>query len=102
MIISSPGRQLSSRYSPSSSRISCQTYARRNSALAYRARPASVVDVRSMQRGGNAMKRLLIGAVSALTLTAFSLPAASSALAAGGPEYGHPFCEQNAATCTEL
>jgi len=48
------------------------------------------------------MKRLLIGAVSALTLAAFSLPAASSALAAGGPGYGHPFCEQNAATCTEL
>src|SRR6516162_796834 len=50
----------------------------------------------------NAMKRLLIGAVGALTLAAFSLPSAPSALAAGGPGYGHPFCEQNAATCTEL
>ena len=48
------------------------------------------------------MKRLLIGAVGALTLAAFSLPSAPSALAAGGPGYGHPFCEQNAATCTEL
>ncbi len=48
------------------------------------------------------MKRLLIGAVSALSLAAFSLPAASSALAAGEPGYGHPLCEQGAATCTEL
>jgi hypothetical protein len=48
------------------------------------------------------MKRLLIGATGALTLAALSLPSAPGALAAGGPGYGHPFCEQDAATCTEL
>jgi hypothetical protein len=48
------------------------------------------------------VKRLLIGAVSALSLAAFSLPAASSALATSHSGYGHPFCSQNAVTCTEL
>src|SRR5258708_39904452 len=48
------------------------------------------------------MKRLLIGAVSAAALAAFSLPAASSAIAVGQSGYGHPYCEQGAATCTEL
>ena len=48
------------------------------------------------------MKRLLIGAVSVLSLAAFSLPAASSALATSHSGYGHPFCSQNAVTCTEL
>jgi hypothetical protein len=48
------------------------------------------------------MKRLLIGAVSTAALAAFLLPAASSATAAGHSGYGHPYCAQNATTCTEL
>jgi hypothetical protein len=45
------------------------------------------------------MKRLPIAAASVLALACFTLPAGSSALA---DNYGHPFCEQNAITCTEL
>jgi hypothetical protein len=48
------------------------------------------------------MKRSLIALAGALSLAAFALPGAGPALAANGPEYGHPFCEQNAVTCTEL
>ena len=48
------------------------------------------------------MKRILIAAASALSLAAVGMPAASNALAASGPGYGHPFCEQNAVTCAEL
>ncbi|HEX9040574.1 MAG TPA: hypothetical protein VF838_06030 [Trebonia sp.] len=48
------------------------------------------------------MKRSLIALAGALSLAAFALPAAQTALAASGPDYGHPFCEQNAVTCAEL
>ena len=49
------------------------------------------------------MKRTLLALAGAASLAAaFALPSASSALAASSPEYGHPLCEQNAATCTEL
>lgn len=48
------------------------------------------------------MKRSLIALAGALSLATFALPSAGPALAANGPEYGHPFCEQNAVTCTEL
>jgi hypothetical protein len=48
------------------------------------------------------MKRLLIGAVGALSLAAFSLPTASSAMTSKPADYGLPRCEQNAITCTEL
>jgi hypothetical protein len=48
------------------------------------------------------VKRLLITAASALSLAALSLPAASGALAAAQPGYGHSLCEQDAATCAEL
>jgi hypothetical protein len=51
--------------------------------------------------GGN-VKRSLIALAGALSLAAFALPGAQTALAASGPEYGHPFCEQDATTCTEL
>jgi hypothetical protein len=48
------------------------------------------------------MKRLLIAAASAASLAAISLvPAASGALA-DQARYGHPFCENNAVTCTEV
>ena len=48
------------------------------------------------------MKRSLIALAGALSLVAFALPSAGPALAANSPEYGHPFCEQNAVTCAEL
>src|SRR5215467_2738604 len=48
------------------------------------------------------MKRSLIALAGALSLAALALPSAGPALAANSPEYGHPFCEQNAVTCTEL
>jgi hypothetical protein len=51
--------------------------------------------------GGN-VKRSLIALAGTLSLAAFALPSAQTVLAASGPEYGHPFCEQNAVTCTEL
>ena len=48
------------------------------------------------------MKRLLIGAVGALSLAAFALPTASGAMASSHADYGLPKCEQNAINCTEL
>jgi hypothetical protein len=49
------------------------------------------------------MKRILFAAASALSLAAaFALPATSGAQAASGYGYGHPFCDQNAVTCTEV
>ena len=48
------------------------------------------------------MKRLLIGAVGALSLAAFALPTASGAMASNHADYGLPKCEQNAINCTEL
>ena len=52
--------------------------------------------------GGNVKRTLLALAGAASLAAAFALPSASRALAASSPEYGHPLCEQNAATCTEL
>jgi hypothetical protein len=47
------------------------------------------------------VKRSIIAMAGVLSLGIFALPAASSALA-GQPGYGqHPFCENNAVTCTE-
>jgi hypothetical protein len=49
------------------------------------------------------VKRTLLALASAISLAAaFALPSASSALAAASPRYGHPLCDKNAATCTEL
>jgi len=58
----------------------------------------------SPNEGNSAMKRVLIALAGALSLAAFSLPAASSALANGaGVRYSeHPTCGQDAVTCTEL
>jgi len=49
------------------------------------------------------VKRLVIGAVSAVTLAAFSLQSAT-ALATDQSEYGSggPFCSQQPFSCTEL
>jgi hypothetical protein len=46
------------------------------------------------------VKRSLIAIAGAVSLGIFVVPAASSALA-GQSSYGHPFCENNAVTCTE-
>jgi hypothetical protein len=49
------------------------------------------------------VKRTLLALAGAISLAvAFALPSASSALAAASPRYGHPLCDKNAATCTEL
>jgi len=47
------------------------------------------------------VKRSLIAIAGAVSLGILALPAASSALA-GQERYGHPFCENNAVTCTEV
>jgi hypothetical protein len=47
------------------------------------------------------VKRSLIAIAGVVSLGIFALPAASGALA-GQSGYGHPFCENNAVTCTEV